>query len=150
MGRLRSALARLRSNDQGGAMLELAVVLPVLMLIAIGVMDYGRVYYTSVAVSNAARAGAEWGAIDSGHQANSTAIQNFAKLDGVDAGTITVTSQQICKCGSTTVGCTSTCSGLAPNVWIEVTASKSVPMLLKYPGLATTISVSRTATFRLQ
>ena len=54
-------LLRLRSSEHGGALAELAVVLPLLILIAIGVMDYGRVYFTAIAVANAARAGAEWG-----------------------------------------------------------------------------------------
>ena len=49
------------SNRRGGALLELAVAIPMLILIAIGVIDYGRVYTTAITVSNAARAGAEFG-----------------------------------------------------------------------------------------
>ena len=142
---------RLRSRS-GGAALELAVVMPVLILIAIGVMDYGRVFFTSVAVSNAARAGAEWGAQGNAEAMQQANIENFAKLDGAEASPITVTSQTICRCGATTVGCTSTCSGGygAPRVFVEVTASKSVTLLLPYPGLPSSISISRTATFRAQ
>lgn len=133
-------------------MVELAVVLPVLILIAIGVMDYGRVFFTSVAVSNAARAGAEWGAAIEAHQNMTTQIQDFAKLDGAEAGTIVVTSSKTCRCGATVVACTTVCGGGygKPAVYIEVTASKAVTMLLKYPGLPATVNVSRTATFRLQ
>jgi Flp pilus assembly protein TadG len=145
-------LTRLHRSDHGGAMVELAVVLPVLILIAIGVMDYGRVFFTSIAVSNAARAGAEWGSAGIAYQTKNTEMQDFAKLDGVEAGTIVVTSSRTCRCGVTVVACTSVCGGGygEPAVYIEVTASKAVTMLLKYPGQPATVNVSRTATFRLQ
>lgn len=145
-------LRRLHRSEHGGAMLELAVVLPVLILIAIGVMDYGRVYFTSIAVANAARAGAEYGVSSTGNQNDQTSIQNFAKLDGAEVGTMTVTSNTVCKCGATVVACSgTTCGGYGvPRVYVQVTASKDVALLLKYPGLPTTVTISRTATFRLQ
>jgi Flp pilus assembly protein TadG len=132
-------------------MIELAVILPVLILIAIGVMDYGRVYFTSVAVANAARAGAEWGAAEIGRTGQSANIQNFSKLDGAEAGAITVTSTSFCQCSGSNVACTSSCGGYGfPREFVQVTASKTVTMLLRYPGLPATVTVSRTATFRAQ
>jgi Flp pilus assembly protein TadG len=145
-------LRRLHRSEHGGAMVELAVVLPVLILIAIGVMDYGRVFFTSIAVANAARAGAEYGTSITGKQNAQTEIQNFAKLDGAEAGTMLVTSNTVCKCGATVVACSgSTCAGYGvPRVYVSVTATKDVALLLKYPGLPTTVTITRTATFRLQ
>jgi len=135
-------------------MVELAVVLPVLVLLAIGVMDYGRVYFTSIAVANAARAGAEWGASGStGAYQDDARIQSFAQLDGAEAAPITITSNHVCKCGGTTVTCAgTTCSGGygVPIVLVEVTASKTVALLIKYPGLPTSVTITRTATFRAQ
>jgi Flp pilus assembly protein TadG len=134
-------------------MVELAVVLPVLILLAIGVMDYGRVYFTSIAVANAARAGAEWGAQGTAFYTDDAKIQSFAQLDGAEAAPITITSNHVCKCGGTAVTCAgTTCSGGygVPIVLVEVTASKTLALLIKYPGLPTTITITRTATFREQ
>jgi Flp pilus assembly protein TadG len=137
-------------------MVELAVVLPVLVLIAIGVMDYGRVYFTSVAVANAARAGAEWGAFGkAGAHADNANIQNFAKLDGAEVGTMTVTSGFVCRCpgNSATVSCNLAECGSGygpPGIFVTATATKTVALILKYPGLPASITVSRTATFRAQ
>ena len=144
-----------QTHRSGGAIIELAVALPLLILICIGVMDFGRVYFTSVAVANAARAGAEWGiTYPQSSPFKPVDQQNFAKLDGAEAGAITVTSSTECKCGATTVTCNSTtdCGGGfgPPAIWVTVTASKSVAMLLSYPGLANSISITRTATFRAQ
>jgi Flp pilus assembly protein TadG len=132
-------------------MVELAVVLPVLILIAIGVMDYGRVYFTSIAVANAARAGAEFGTSAQGNTTNQTSIRNFAMLDGAEVSPITVNSRTIFKCGDTDVTNTSTCGSYGvPRVYVEVTASKTVSLILRYPGLPSTVLISRTATFRYQ
>ncbi|HET6572411.1 MAG TPA: TadE/TadG family type IV pilus assembly protein [Fimbriiglobus sp.] len=44
----------------GASAAEFAVVLPVLLLIVLGLIDFGRFAYYHVAVTNAARAGAEY------------------------------------------------------------------------------------------
>ena len=141
------------SNRRGGAMIELAVALPFLILVSIGVMDFGRVYFTSVAVSNAARAGAEWGATTGFYQ-DAASQESFAKLDGAEAGAITVVASYMCRCGATAVACSSTldCGGGygPPAVYVTAMASKTVTMLLSYPGIAPTVSISRSATFRAQ
>src|SRR5688572_27017420 len=46
----------------GSAIVELAVVGPLLVLMVLGVADFGRVLYTSIILSHAARAGAQYGA----------------------------------------------------------------------------------------
>jgi len=144
-------LRNLKRSENGGAMVELAVVVPVLVLIAIGVMDYGRVYFTSVAVANAARAGAEWATLEPGRVGRTTEAQNFAKQDGAEAGTITVTATPFCECSGASVSCSSSCGAYGvPREYVQVTASKTVTMLLRYPGLPATVTVSRTATFRAQ
>jgi Flp pilus assembly protein TadG len=126
---------------RGGAAVELAVVFPVLLLLLIGVVDYGRVFYTSVTVSNAARAGAEWGQQDFATQIDT---------DGTDAGSIQLNATWYCECAGVAHGCTACAGGSAPEVYVEVTATKVVNMLLKYPGLPGSITIVRKATFRSQ
>src|SRR5690349_7549015 len=46
----------------GSALLELAVAIPILLLFTMGVVDYARVYFASIAVANATMAGAQYGA----------------------------------------------------------------------------------------
>ncbi|MHB1295731.1 MAG: TadE/TadG family type IV pilus assembly protein [Anaerolineae bacterium] len=50
-------LRRLR-DEAGANLVEFALVLPVLLFLLIGVVDFGRGYYTYIAVTNAAREGA--------------------------------------------------------------------------------------------
>ena len=130
--------------------MELVVVFPVVLLLLVGVIDYGRLFYTSVTVSNAARAGAEYGQFDLGHQVDTTGMRTTGQADGSDAGNVTVTARKYCECGGASNPSCTLCSGVAPEVYIEVTATKSVSMYLPYPGLQNPVTVTRTATFRSQ
>ncbi len=49
-------------SERAAAMVEFAVVVPLLILLAFGTIDYGRVYYVFNALSSIARDGARYGA----------------------------------------------------------------------------------------
>ena len=145
------AAGRLRRSRDGAALAEMAIVFPVLLLLLIGVVDYGRLYYTSITVANAARAGAEYGAHSSEASVNFSAMKSFAQGDGQEAGTLTLAARNYCQCaGAANASCTACTGGVAPDVFVEVTASKMVKMLLRFPGLPDSISIIRKATFRSQ
>src|SRR3989475_6081649 len=52
---------RLRYCKKGQAIVETALLLPILMLLVMGTADLGRVFYYSIAVTNAAREAARQG-----------------------------------------------------------------------------------------
>lgn len=139
-----------RRSNSGGAALELAVVAPILFLLVIGVIDYGRAFYTSITVANAARAGAEYGAQNIATSVDTAGMRAFALADGQDAGQFTVVATHYCKCAGIAHSCTLCADGSAPEVYVEVTATKQLAMLLKYPGLRDTVTIIRKATFRSQ
>ena len=47
-----------RRNSRGQALVELALLLPVLLLLLLGAIDFGRVFYSQITVNDAAREGA--------------------------------------------------------------------------------------------
>jgi Flp pilus assembly protein TadG len=53
---------RRRRDRRATAATELALVLPLLMTLILGCVDFGRIAYAYCAVSNASRTGAEYGA----------------------------------------------------------------------------------------
>lgn len=58
----RGASLNARVNRRGTAAVELAVVLPVMMLLVLGCIDLGRAVSVHIVLSNAARTAAEYGA----------------------------------------------------------------------------------------
>jgi Flp pilus assembly protein TadG len=51
-----------RSRPRGQALVELAITLPVLLLMVGGAVDFGRLFFTRVSIENAAKEGAFFGA----------------------------------------------------------------------------------------
>ncbi len=145
---------RFKADCRGGAAVELAVVFPIFVLLLIGIIDYGRLFYTAVTVSNAARAGAEFGAQDFSTQTNTPQMAVVAQADGKDAGTldlVTTPPRFYCECAGILKSPCGVCTGgAAPEVYVEVTAIKTVNLLLRYPGIPASVTVRRTATFRSQ
>src|ERR1700722_2857907 len=71
-----------RQGAAGQSLVELALVLPILLLLMIGIIEVGRFAYYSILVSNAARAGAQYGAQGLVNAADAAGIQTAAANDG--------------------------------------------------------------------
>ncbi len=145
-------LKALRRSEAGSAVVELAVVFPILALLALGVSEFGKMYYAAITVADAARAGAQYGAQSTLTSIDTASINQAVRNDAADVGTITVSSSRFCRCpDGTTPSCTGTCTGFGgPEVFVRVSTSKTVSFLMNYPGLPSSVSISRTATFRVQ
>ena len=55
---------RTRRQSRGQSLVEAALTLPVLVLLMVGLLDFGRVYYTVVALRDAADEGAVYAAMN--------------------------------------------------------------------------------------
>jgi Flp pilus assembly protein TadG len=58
-----------KADEKGQSLVEVALAMPVLILILVGILDLGRAYFTFVALSDAAAEGAAYAAI---HPTNTT------------------------------------------------------------------------------
>jgi Flp pilus assembly protein TadG len=137
--------ARIRRRRRGAAAVELAIVLPVLMVIVVGCVDFGRFLYYYIAVTNAAEEGAAFGSLNppanygvSGGTSSGweTAVQNAAvgeapglRMNGssapISASNVTVVDPPQ--------------SGV-----VQVTVSYTFQTILQYPWLPQNVIVSRT------
>ena len=48
----------LRKNERGAALIETAITIPIILLISVGIFEFGRAYQTWQVMTNAAREGA--------------------------------------------------------------------------------------------
>ena len=107
--------ARKRRDARGAAAVEFALVLPVVLLLVCGIVDFGRALNIQITLSGAAREGARWVALGQG---NPTTRVNLAI-----AGTVPAASTAWTACPAnpppsssvnTTVTVTSTYTLLTP------------------------------------
>ena len=95
----RTTVRRRAGGESGQALVELALVLPVMILIAMGIVDFGRVFYTYEALVNAAREGARYCALYPRNYATAVAAGTTppsndpaTRITGELAGTVTLAS----------------------------------------------------------
>jgi len=163
-------MVRVRSAA-GAALVELAVTLPVLTLILIGAADFGRVFYYSIELTSAARAGAQYAAYNDARAQVGADIKNAAQTAAANISPITVflgggagcppvdaAEPRVCSCARDdgtgqpwpVVACNSSCaSGSHLAERITVTASRTFTTILPLPGVARTLTLCRTATLRV-
>ena len=71
----------LQRPERGQALMEMAVVLPLLIVLLLGIIEVGRYAELAIVVANAARAGAVYGAQNLAAAASSDAIVSAAQTD---------------------------------------------------------------------
>jgi Flp pilus assembly protein TadG len=140
-------LARTRAQ-RGQSIVELALVTPLLLLMLVGTIEIGRFAYYSILVSNAARAGAQYGAQSLATAADQAGISTAAKNDAQNITGLTVTSTQLCGCNGASLSGTCPATGCAAPghglVYVKVTAAGSFTSLFSYPGIPKTFDVTST------
>jgi Flp pilus assembly protein TadG len=130
-----SRIARSRSRP-GVAVVELAILLPLMAFLFVIAVDFGRIFYYSLTVTNCARNGAVYGFDPTAAALVSpyTSIQDAALSDaGNLSPTPTVTSQT----GTDSSG-----------NYIEVTVSYTFYTITQFPGVPNSVDITRTVRMR--
>ncbi len=118
---------RFRTHSLGQSLVEFALVLPILALFLVIAVDFGRIYFTYIEVTNAAREGAAFGAVSPSNSAGieTAALQetNSQGQAGENRSGIAVTPT--CKdSGGTAINCTDATNGSGPGNTITVAVSE--------------------------
>lgn len=146
-------------GQRGMALVELAIVTPLLMLLLVGIIEVGRFAYFSILVGNAAQAGAQYGAGSLTNALDVSGMQTAALNDGQNIPGLTAASpapSSFCQCYNGTTATTLSCSqtscplaGYHRNVYVQVTTHGTFAPLFRYPGLPAGLTVTRTVTMRV-
>src|ERR1700736_3730495 len=91
-----------RRRDSGQTLIEVALMLPVLLFLTLGVFELGRYAFVSILVGNAARAGTAYGTQSLPQSVDTVGIQRAAGNDfrnnGQDPQNLSVISTVSCGC----------------------------------------------------
>lgn len=147
-------LCRARST-RGQALVELALVLPILVSMLAGTAVVGIIAYASIEVTNAALAGVSYGAQNHTTASDSANIILAATQDASNISKISATTSISCTCSDgTAITCaTAGTSCVSPARIIEsVTVNTSAPITtgFNFPGIASTITLTGSATMRVE
>jgi Flp pilus assembly protein TadG len=144
-------------GESGQSLIELALGLTALTILMIGAAEFGRLAYASVEVSNAARAGVQYGAQNHTTASDTAGIQTAATQDAPDVSGISATASHSCVCSD---GTASTCSaGDCPVTTsdpslrlietVQVNTTATVSPTIRLPGLPTSYTLTGKAVMRV-
>jgi len=149
-GQVPARSRRSRNLQRGSSLVEVGLVLPFLLLLVVGVIDFGRAYYDSIELENAARAGAEYGATAPTDTAGMIAAAE--KDASTDIASVAATASYGCMCSdgsSSSASCTTTpsCSSSTRQVnYVQVNTSYTYSTFLKWPGIPNSFALTGNAT----
>lgn len=75
---MRKLATRMLGPERGQSLVEFAMVLPLLLVIMFGIVDFGRVFFSWVTVTNATREGARIGSLGSDAATVETRVRDTA------------------------------------------------------------------------
>jgi Flp pilus assembly protein TadG len=133
-------LRRFIGSKRGQSLAEFALILPVLVLLMLGAIDFGRVFFAYISVTNAARNGADYASFSSVAANDLTGIR--AAVVG-DTGDLLNTSDSNPQVTSTTG------TDSQGRLYADVTVTYAFSTIFPWPGLPDTVDVSRTVTARV-
>lgn len=107
--RRRPRTARCLLGERGAAAVEFALVVPMLLLLLFGIIEFGKTMNTQATLSSAAREGARTMALSNDVGLAKSAVQSAASSLGLTASAISVSP--------------STCTGAGPTQLVTVTIS---------------------------
>jgi Flp pilus assembly protein TadG len=158
---------RIGTDEQGVALVEFAIVVPILVLLVIGLIEVGRFTSYGIRLSNAAHAGATYGISRTAGQ-NAILSANVASAACSDSGftctsstpapghtaspdTMYISSSLSCSYSDGTVNsaCPLPSAGISRSMFIQVSTSASFKPLLKLPLMPNAVPMSANAVMQV-
>jgi Flp pilus assembly protein TadG len=129
--------------EHGGALVEMALALPLFLALLLGAAEFGMASYTAVEVENAAMAGVQYGASQAGASGDITGIQNAATNDAanITLGTTTVSKTCICSNGAASTCLPTDCSGAHIETILTVQTQTTFKPGITVPGFPTSFTL---------
>jgi len=130
--------------------------MPIFVLLLLGAAEFARLAYASIEVSNAARAGIQYGAQGRRTATDISGMVQAATNDGSDITSLLATASNFCVCsdGTSIPSCADVAADcIAPariREYVQVNTSAVVDPLIHYPGLPKTFTVQGQATMRVE
>ena len=146
---IRQHAAQLLRQEHGSSIIETAFIVPFMFLLISGAVDFGRAYYTAIEVSSAAHAGALYGVQN---PTDITGMETAANNDAPDISGLKSTATYGCECpdGKSAVALCGSAPSCSDNyvLYVSVTSTEAFTPIIKYPGIPSSINLSRTTVMR--
>ena len=143
------------ADKSGHAMVELAIGGMTFLVLGVGGVDFGRMYYDSIAVAGAAFASTQYGSFSAVTAGDLPGMQAAGLAEARDVGGVTVTPTYFCDCpvnAGVSVSCNQTqCPSYGlPRMYVRSRAQSNFDTLARYPGIPATTHIDLSSWMRVR
>ncbi len=151
LSRAIAQMTRLRRNESGQSMVEVALGVSLCTVLMLGAAEFGRLTYAGIEIADAARSGVEYGSQSHATAVDLANMQIAASNSAPNVSNISTTASHFCKCadGTSSTCATTDCSGSRIIEYVQVNTSASVDPLIYVPGLPHSYSIKGLAVMRV-
>jgi len=141
------------AGESGQALVEVALTIPLLLVLLVGTIDLGRLSQFDTALDTAARAGAQYGSLNlitaDDTSGMKTAAKNDLPSDVPSSANVSVSASSYCTCyGGSTTSCSATaCSTSHRLLYVTVSVTGTFSPFFKY---FSSVGIARTKTATLE
>ncbi len=156
MANITKSLHKLSRGNAGNVTIEFGFVILFLATLAVGTYDFGNLGYQKIAITNAARAGSQYGVQDMSTAEDTDGMIQAARNDINDTAnalTISATNYYYCPnqapnvVADETVACD---DGSFSYFYVEVTVQNDIDLLFPYPYVTSPQTVASTNIMRVR
>lgn len=151
------------NREHGAATLEFAVFFPLLVLLALGTVDFGRIFYDAIATANATHVGSFYGSQGNVQAVDTDGMNASATASAVDITGVTPSATHYCDCpdspasGPDDADNVVTCAGTTcpddfgiPRVFVRSRVVHTFNTLAPYPGVPNDPTLTQNGFMRVQ
>ena len=141
-------LRKWRKNQNGNAVVEFALILPVLLIMGLGLVDAGRAIGANARLGTGVESGLRYALAD----AYADAEISGAAIDGSRyvEGEASVDVSRFCECpDGSAVDCSGTCAQGYKRIYVQIAMAHTQDTLFSYPVLGSSITVNRTGALQI-
>ncbi len=135
-------------NDGGNAIVEFALIVPVLLIMMMGLVDAGRAISANARLGTGVTTALRYAMTD----AYADAAISTAALEGsrYASGEASVAVSRFCECpDGSPITCTDTCPAGFRRIFVQVAMDRTQMTLFSYPVIGSSVTVSRTSSLQV-
>jgi Flp pilus assembly protein TadG len=139
-------------SNQGTSLIELALIMPVLLLLVVGALDLGSAFVRKMEISNATKAGIQYAMVRKPLQGDLTNIKAAVTASlGTSITPSTVTDVVLyCECSGVQQVCTAACASATMSAFVTVSISENYTTpFFNYSWFMASFPITETSTIQL-
>ena len=139
---LRELFQSFRKNERGNALVEFAMIVPIMSMMFLGVVDAGRVIDANARLNDGVSAGLRF-ALSDAYASGSITNASLAG-SGYGEGEASASYSMFCECpDGTALVCTAQCAQGYKRIFVQIDMNRTVDTLFSYPIIGQSMAVTR-------